>query len=123
MTYAPAILVVDDEPAVRALLLAALEPAGLRLLEAADGPEAIELAFREHPAVVLLDVGLPRLRGTDVCRALKTHTPPPAVILITGNTDCDTVADCGADAVIAKPFDPLALLDDVQSRLAALAAA
>lgn len=123
MTYTPAVLVVDDEPAVRALLLAALEPAGLRLLEAADGPEAIELAFREHPALVLLDVGLPRLSGADVCRALKTHTPPPAVILITGNADCDAAADCGADAIIRKPFDPLALLHDVRGRLAALAAA
>jgi two-component system response regulator MtrA len=87
-----------------------LEPAGLRLVEASDGSEALEAAWREHPDVVLLDVGLPRLSGTDVCRALKTNPQPPSVILLTGNTvDVDGAA-CGADGIVAKPFRPDALL-------------
>ena len=119
----PTILVVDDEPAVRALLTAALEPAGSRLLEAEDGASAIEIAYAEHPEVAIIDVGLPRLRGTDVCRALKTHEPAPAVILITGNALADDVADCGADVLLGKPFDMMALLDEVRRRIGVAAAA
>ena len=67
------ILIVDDEPVVRALLKAALEPTGSRLVEAADGGEAVDTAWRERPDLVLLDVGLPTLNGLDVCRAIKTN--------------------------------------------------
>ena len=111
------VLVVDDEPVVRALLKAALEPTGSRLVEAADGSEALEVAWRERPIVVLLDVGLPKLSGVDVCRALKTSPSPPHVILITGNTMAEDLDSSGADSVIAKPFRPVDLLDEVERAL------
>ena len=66
------ILVVDDSPTERSLLLAALEPAGFRVLAAHDGEEALETARREHPDLVLLDVILPRRNGFQVCRELKS---------------------------------------------------
>ena len=50
-----------------------------------DGSEALEVAWRERPDLVLLDVGLPKLSGVDVCRALKTSPSPQHVILITGD--------------------------------------
>lgn len=109
------ILIVDDEPVVRALLRDALEPAGLRLAEAADGSEALEAAWREQPALVLLDVGLPHLSGVDVCRALKTNPHAPRVILMTGNATEIYAASCGADGVVAKPFRPDAVLQLVRS--------
>ena len=112
------ILVVDDEPVVRALLRAALEPTGSRLVEAADGCEAIEVAWREQPDLVLLDVGLPKLSGLDVCRALKTNPVAPRVLLITGDSGADGIDDCGADGVVAKPFAPDALVDQVERALA-----
>lgn len=115
------ILLVDDEPVVRALLRVALEPTGSRFVEAADGCEALEVAWREHPDAVLLDVGLPRLSGIDVCRALKTHPEPPRVMLITGNQYADETHECGADDVVAKPFDPAALRERVDALLAASA--
>jgi CheY-like chemotaxis protein len=115
----PTILIVDDEPVVRALLLVALEPAGSRLVEAADGSEALEVAWREHPDVVVLDVGLPKLSGIDVCRALKTNPSPPHVVLITGDAHADELAECGADSVMAKPFRPTDLLDEVTAALRA----
>lgn len=118
MFSAGAILIVDDEPVVRALLRAALEPAGSRLIEAADGHQALDLAWQERPELIVLDVGLPMLSGIDVCRALKTHLPPPRVLLITGNRYTDGVDDCGADAVFVKPFDPRALLEEVQRLMA-----
>lgn len=111
------ILVVDDEPVVRALLRVALEPTGSRLVEAADGSEALEVAWRERPDVVLLDVGLPKLSGVDVCRALKTNPDPPRVLLMTGNGSLEGVDACGADGLIEKPFRPT----DVIDRLTALA--
>ena len=111
------ILVVDDEPVVRALLRAALAPAGSRVIEAADGSEALDVAWREQPDLVLLDVGLPKLNGLDVCRALKTNPAAPRVLLITGNAELDRLDDCGADGVVTKPFRPLELLDLVKRQL------
>jgi len=102
---------------VRALLKVALGPAGSRLIEAADGSEAVEAAWRERPDVVLLDVGLPKLNGIDVCRALKTNPQPPRVLLITGNTSEPELDACGADGIVAKPFSPAALLETVRREL------
>ena len=123
MTDATTILIVDDEPVVRALLRAALEPAGSRLLEAADGGEALEIAWRECPDIVVLDIGLPMLSGVDVCRALKTHLAPPRVLLVTGNSEIEGIDACGADGIAAKPFNTKSLLEDVRRLLALPAAA
>ena len=117
------ILVVDDEPVVRALLRAALAPAGSRVVEAVDGSEALEVAWREQPDVVLLDVGLPKLNGLDVCRALKTNPAAPRVLLITGNAELERIGDCGADGIVTKPFHPAELLELVQHHLAEAATA
>jgi DNA-binding response OmpR family regulator len=117
------ILIVDDEPVVRALLRAALEPSGSRIIEAEDGEGALECAWQDRPELIVLDVGLPLLSGVDVCRAVKTHLPPPRVMLITGNRFTYGVEDCGADAIIEKPFDTAALLEVAQRLLSAPAAA
>jgi CheY-like chemotaxis protein len=118
MTPEHTILLVDDEPVVRQLLRAALEPVGARLLETEDGNQALEVAWDARPELVVLDVGLPMLSGIDVCRGLKTHLPPPKVILITGNRFVEGIDDCGADAVVGKPFNPQALLEEAQRLLA-----
>lgn len=102
---------------MRALLLVALEPAGSRLVEAADGSEAVEAAWRERPDLVLLDVGLPKLSGIDVCRALKTNPQPPRVLLITGNAGEPELDACGADGIVTKPFSPARLLETVRREL------
>ncbi len=117
------ILIVDDEPVVRAVLRAALEPSGSRIIEADDGEEALRIAWEDRPDLIVLDVGLPMLSGIDVCRAVKTHLPPPRVLLITGNRHTYGVEDCGADAIITKPFDALGLREEAQRLLAAPAAA
>lgn len=117
------ILIVDDEPVVRALLRAALAPAGSRVVEAVDGCEALEVAWRERPDVVLLDVGLPKLNGLDVCRALKTNPLAPRVLLITGNAELERIDDCGCDSIVTKPFHPAELLELVEHHLAESATA
>lgn len=103
---------------MRALLRVALEPAGLRLSEASDGSEALEVAWRERPSLVLLDVALPKLSGIDVCRALKTNPEPPIVLLVTGNAETAELDACGADGVIVKPFRPADVLEQVDRALA-----
>lgn len=115
------ILIVDDEPVVRALLRAALEPTGSRILAAGDGSEAVELAWRERPDLVLLDVALPRLNGMDACRAMKTNPSPPRVLLVTGSPDEVDVEGCGADGVIGKPLPMPELFSIVMDQLAACA--
>ena len=114
MFHQQTILIVDDEPVVRALLVAALEPIGARIVEAADSSEALEVAWLEEPDVAVVDVGLPKLSGVDVCRALQTNPNPPAVILITGNVYAEELEGCGAEDVFAKPFQPLDLLAAVE---------
>jgi DNA-binding response OmpR family regulator len=123
VSAAPTILIVDDEPVVRALLKAALEPAGSRILEAVDGEAALEAAWQEQPELIVLDVGLPALSGVDVCRAVKTHLEPPRVMLITGNRYGEGIEECGADAIVEKPFDPRALADEARRLLGTTVAA
>jgi CheY-like chemotaxis protein len=111
------VLIVDDEPVVRALLKAALEPTGSRLVEAADGGEAVDTAWRERPDLVLLDIGLPTLNGLDVCRAIKTNPEAPRVLLITGNAESADIDRCGADGMLLKPFNALEIAETVRREL------
>jgi DNA-binding response OmpR family regulator len=116
------ILVVDDSPTGLSLLLSALEPKGFRLLSANDGDEALELARREHPDLVLLDVVLPRKNGFQVCRQLKTQaeTQDIKVILVTGkNQPSDRFWGLkqGADEYLTKPVTPEELVGAVERHL------
>ena len=116
------ILVVDDSPTDLSLLLATLRPKGFRLLSANDGDEALEMARREHPDLVLLDVILPRRNGFQVCRQLKTaaETRDIKIILVTGKTqpsDRFWGLKQGADEYLTKPFTPEELLGRLQEVL------
>jgi DNA-binding response OmpR family regulator len=119
------ILVVDDSPTGLSMLLAALRPKGFRLLSANDGDEALEMARREHPDLVLLDVILPRKNGFQVCRQLKTEaaTRDIKVILVTGkNQPSDRFWGLkqGADEYLTKPVTPEELLGAVERHLCAV---
>jgi CheY-like chemotaxis protein len=121
----PLILVVDDEPSVRAMVLAAIRVRGpkYRIAEAARAEEAVAIARQEPPDLVLLDVALPDHDGFWVCRELKTgattaHIP---VIMLTAMglpSDRDRAVAAGADGYIVKPFSPRALLLELDRRLA-----
>ena len=116
------ILIVDDEPTIRRLVRAALDGRGYRLLEAADGPSALETARRERPDLVLLDLALPQLSGTEVCRRLK-EAPATAdipVLLLTGmaqHTKRGGAQTAGAQGCIEKPFSPRALTAQIAELL------
>src|SRR5512147_1635237 len=99
------ILVVDDERPIRRFLSASLS--GLyTVLEAENGSHAIEMAALHHPDVILLDLGLPDMDGTDVTGRLREWTDVPIIVISVRDSEQDKVAalDAGADDYLSKPF-------------------
>jgi DNA-binding response OmpR family regulator len=112
------VLIADDEPGIRNLLRITLNLDGIRLIEAANGVEAIALARAAHPDVVLLDVKMPLLDGFEVCRRLRADpdTATSYIIILTRLDQPDsrsTMLEIGADAYLSKPFSPLTLLQQI----------
>ena len=111
-----AVLVVDDDPFVRKLIATTLEDvAEFELHEAADGVEALEVARREHPSLVFLDVDMPRIDGIEACRSLRSEdaTGDPTIVMLTaahGDSVERQAEEAGADLFLTKPFSPLELL-------------
>jgi CheY-like chemotaxis protein len=110
------VLVVDDEPVIRALVAATLERAGMQVESAADGLSGIDLARQISPDVVLVDVGLPGLSGNEVLRRLRAdpETASIPVLLLTG---ADPESLEGAAGVVRKPFTLELLRDSVSKCL------
>ncbi len=116
----PLVLVVDDEPAQRALLSYNLEAAGFRVALAADGEEALLVVAEESPDVILLDWMLPRVSGIEVCRQLKAQRTEAAIIMVSARSDeSDRVRglETGADDYITKPYSVSELLARVRANL------
>ncbi len=110
------VLIADDDEFIRRLVTTTLEDvAGVRLVEASDGREAVEVAAREHPALILLDVAMPNLDGIEACRRLRSlpATSETPIVMLTahaGEEDETRALDAGADRYLTKPFSPLDLL-------------
>lgn len=118
----PLVLVVDDEPAQRALLSYNLEAAGFRVATAGDGEEALLVIAEEAPDVILLDWMLPRLSGIEVCRQIKARpgARDAAVIMVSARSEeVDRVRglETGADDYITKPYSINELLARVRANL------
>lgn len=113
------VLIVDDDPKIRNLLRLYVEREGHRAAFAADGPEALAVAGRSRPDLVLLDVMLPGLDGFEVCRQLREVSDVPVVLLTARSGDSDKVVglDIGADDYIVKPFSPRELMARVRVQL------
>ncbi|MDA8199669.1 MAG: response regulator transcription factor [Thermaerobacter sp.] len=115
----PTVLVVDDEAAILELVRFTLERDGYRLLVAADGWGALEIARREHPDLVILDVMLPGLTGLELCRALRAEMDLAVIMLTARKEESDRVAglELGADDYVTKPFSPRELAARVKAVL------
>ncbi len=119
MPDAPLILVVDDEQSYRDALRIALEREGFRVEVAADGAEAIARFEAVRPALVLLDVMLPRISGVDVCRELRSRSQVPIIMVTARNAEIDAVVglEVGADDYVTKPFRLRELVARVRAAL------
>lgn len=119
MTPSPAVLIVDDEPAIRRLLRTSLATQGFRTLEAASGAEAQEVVAKGGIDVVLLDLGLPDRDGMEVLRQLRAASPVPVIVLTSREDERAKVAalDEGADDYITKPFGMAELMARIRAAL------
>jgi two-component system cell cycle response regulator DivK len=109
------ILHVEDNPSNRKLVRDLLVTRGYHLVEAESGEEALLLAERERPGLVLMDLELPRLSGLAVTERLRAHpemggVPIVAVTALAFRGDVERAKAAGCDAVLTKPYDPVELL-------------
>ena len=114
------ILLVDDEPSIVQLARMYLEREGFRTESASDGEAALDKVARGYPALVVLDVMLPKLDGFEVCRRLRTSQNSPAVLMLTArDEDIDKILglELGADDYLTKPFNPRELVARVKAIL------
>ena len=113
------VLVVDDEAKIVQLARDYLEHAGFAVLTAADGPTAVETARRQHPDLVVLDLGLPGLDGLEVTRELRRDSSIPIVMLTARDDELDKLLglEMGADDYLTKPFSPRELVARVKAVL------
>jgi two-component system response regulator RegX3 len=119
MADPPLILVVDDEQSYRDALSVALQREGFLVETAADGPEAIARFDAARPALVLLDVMLPKISGIDVCRELRARSRVPIIMVTARNSEIDAVVglEVGADDYVTKPFRLRELIARVRAAL------
>ncbi len=115
------VLVVDDDPSIRRMIVAALRRDGYTFCEAPNGKEALDMMRSEHPSVVVLDLMMPVLSGWDVLQAreLEPELKEIPVIIISANRapEVATAVDKGICAFLPKPFDIGALSALVRSCL------
>ncbi len=114
------VLLVDDEPSILQLARMYLERDGFRIQEAKDGEAALEAITRLQPALVVLDVMLPKLDGFEVCRRIHAENNSVAILMLTArDEDIDKILglELGADDYLTKPFNPRELVARVKAIL------
>ena len=122
MQARPKILIVEDEPAQREILLYHLKKAGFEALWAENGEEGLLLAQENLPDMLILDWMLPKLSGLEVCRRLRAHQDTkhiPIILLSARSEEADKVQglDIGADDYVAKPYSVIELMARVKTQL------
>jgi DNA-binding response OmpR family regulator len=113
------VLVVDDEPVVRDVIVRYLEQAGYRTLQAGDGDSARALLERETPSLVVLDLMLPGTDGLSLCRWIRSRSELPVIMVTALGEEGDrlTGLELGADDYLTKPFSPRELTARVKAVL------
>lgn len=114
------LLVVDDDAEVREVMSRSFQQAGYEVIEAADGHMAADWIEWEHPDLVLLDVGMPKLNGMAALDEILDIDPGMPVIMVTGDADATQARramEKGACAYVTKPFDMRALEASVAANL------
>ena len=113
------ILVIEDDPNTASLIALYLEREGYQAMTAGDGTNGLDLASKHLPALVILDLMLPKMDGWEVCRQLRQTSSIPVIMLTARGEEVDRVAGLtlGADDYVVKPFSPRELVARVQAVL------
>ena len=113
------VLVVDDEPIVREVVVRYLERDGHTTLEADNGARARELLEQQTPDLVVLDVMLPGIDGLELCRWIRSRSELPVILLTARGEEADRIVglELGADDYVTKPFSPRELVARVRAVL------
>ena len=116
------ILIVEDEPANQRLFRDLFESRGYAVISATDGLQAVDMAMRQVPHLILMDIGLPGVSGLDATRMIKAnestgHIPVVALTAFAMKEDEDRASQAGCDGFLSKPVDIKVLLGEVARRL------
>ena len=113
------ILLVDDEVAIQRAVAPLLRSRGYEVDVARTGAEALDVVASRTPALIVLDLGLPDLEGTEVCRRIRQTSAVPIIVLSARGSEADKVnaLDLGADDYVTKPFGPEELLARIRVAL------
>ena len=113
------ILVVDDDPHIREVVQFALDKEGFDTLEAGDGAQALERFATDQPDLIVLDITMPELDGTEVCRRIRQTSRTPIIFLSSRDDEIDRVLglELGGDDHMSKPFSPRELVARVKAVL------
>ena len=116
---AATILIVDDEPQIRRVMLTTLTSHGYTVVEAASGEEALEKLRSERPDLIILDVNMPGISGIETCAEIRTSSDVPIIMLTIRNSERDKVQalDAGADDFVVKPFGVQELMARIRAAL------
>lgn len=125
MTALAHILLVDDEAAIQRAIAPLLRSRGYEVEVAGTGADALRMVDAHPPDLVVLDLGLPDIEGTEVCRRIRARSAVPIVILSARGAEADKVnaLDLGADDYVTKPFGPEELLARIRVALRRVATA
>ena len=119
MSMCPLILICDDDPVVHESLGIYLKSEGFESASAFDGQQALEMSESLHPDLIVLDLMMPKMSGTDVCRTIRQTSNKPIIMLTAKSEDTDKVLglSIGADDYVTKPFNPMEVIARVRSQL------
>jgi two-component system response regulator ResD len=111
------VLVVDDDPNVREIIRIYIEQNQIEMIEAQDGIEAVEIAERMSPDLIVMDVMMPRMDGLEACREIHKKMDIPIIMLTAKGEEFDRVLglELGADDYITKPFSPRELVARIKA--------
>lgn len=115
----PKILIVEDEPSLAEAVEFSLTSEGFEVAVASDGPQGLQAFERERPDLVLLDLMLPGMSGSDVCRHIRASSATPVIMLTAKDTEIDKVVglELGADDYVTKPFSTRELIARIRAVL------
>jgi two-component system OmpR family response regulator len=113
------VLIVDDDPHIREVVRFALDKNGYRTIEAGDGTEALALFYQWNPDVIILDIMMKEMDGTDVCRNIRSGSNVPIIFLSSKDDEIDRIVglELGGDDYVTKPFSPRELAARVKAVL------